>query len=259
MAIRLAQAEAAWQAISEKVESSYQQRRDAASKLQDTTLFLSQWQREARELATAYTAQNRQPTPHCQLTRANRKVTVYTNRLPRCQAALAKAERRLARHIAQYDEAEAEVDRLQAHYQQLLADNAVNSNPIRATFRLDAGFASLENIYWLIEMGYDLYTRGRSTKVRDAASAAVTPDTIWERVGGNAAMTAWANTTVEGYFAYPLVQVGAHTSAWVKRQGDVWLLMFTEQSLYAGHSLRFGGGAIQLPLPLFGDIHFSHF
>jgi hypothetical protein len=56
-----------------------------------------------------------------------------------------------------------------------------------------------------------------------------------------------------------LVQVAAHASAWVQKEGDVWLLTFTEQSRYAGYSLRFGGGAIQLPLPLFKNIHFSHF
>ena len=56
-----------------------------------------------------------------------------------------------------------------------------------------------------------------------------------------------------------MVRVAAHTSAWVKRQGDVWFLTFTEQSCYAGCSLRFGDGAIQLPLPLFKGICFSHF
>jgi hypothetical protein len=270
----------------------------------------------------------------------------------------------LARHEARYDAAKAEVERLQAHYQQLLADNTTNPYPTRATFRLDGGFASRENIYWLIEMGYDVYTRGRCPTVRDALSAAVTPQTQWHRVGGNASMTAWADTTVADYFAYPLdvallhyhtgdtvqravllhygqtdvtadldgwfhtynghqtieagikegknvfqmhhlkvrspealllqeylacfaanfvrfaaywlltqsqptpfattsvkqmVQVAAHTSAWVQRQGDVWLLTFTQQSCYAGNTLRFGSGVIQLPLPLFKDIHFSHF
>ncbi|MCZ7672150.1 MAG: hypothetical protein M5U34_36005 [Chloroflexi bacterium] len=76
-------------------------------------------------------------------------------------------------------------------------------NPIEAVFRLDGGFASRENIYWLIEMGYEVYTRGRSTTVRDALSAAVTPETTWERVGGNASLTAWANTTVDDYFLSP--------------------------------------------------------
>jgi len=159
---------------------------------------------EVHSLRVEYEHRNRQPTAHCQLSRAQRKVATYTKRLPRSQQALAVAQRRLARHEARYDAAKAEVERLQAHYQQLLADNTTNPYPIRATFRLDGGFASRENIYWLIEMGYGVYTRGRCPTVRDALSAAVTPQTQWRRVGGNASMTAWADTTVADYFAYPL-------------------------------------------------------
>ena len=56
-----------------------------------------------------------------------------------------------------------------------------------------------------------------------------------------------------------MVQVCAHTSAWVLRHGDVWLLKFTDQSLYAGHSLCIGNGPFQLPLPLDRSFHFQHF
>ena len=56
-----------------------------------------------------------------------------------------------------------------------------------------------------------------------------------------------------------MVQVAAHTSAWVHRQGDVWFLTFTEQSRFAGYSLQIGIGSFQLPLPLFRDVHFCHF
>ena len=364
LAGRLAAAQAQWEAIADTVEDSYQRHQEAQGKLHDTKLYLRQWEQEVATLRAMYEQQNRQQTAHCQLTRAQRKVATYSKRLPRCEKELGVAQRRLARHEARYDVAKGEVDRLQAHYQQLLADNAANPNPIRATFRLDGGFTSQENIYWLIEMGYDVYTHGRFPKVTDTLSAAVTTETEWHRVGGNAHMTGWRNTTMDGYFAYPLdvallhyhtgdtiqratllhfgqtdvvadlddwfhtyngrqtieagikegknvfqmhhlkvrspaalllqehmacfaanfvrfagcwlvqqakptpfptqsvkqmVQAAAHTSAWVQRQGDVWLLTFTEQSCYAGHSLRFGGGVIQLPLPLFKDIHFSHF
>jgi hypothetical protein len=252
------------------------------------------------------------------------------------------------------------------HHQQLLDENERNLHPIRALFRIDGGFSSQENIAWLIEMGYDLDTKARSTGVRDGLIAALSPETVWQQVGGNAALTAWANTTAGGYFTYPvdlalaryqtgkkvrhailvhygeedvtadldgwfhrynarqtieagikegknvfqmhhlkvrspqalllqehfacfaanfvrfaalwlteqqqvhepsfgtgsvkqMVQVCAHTSAWVKHVGDVWLLTFTEQSLFAGFSLQVGVGAIQLPLPLVHDIHFCHF
>ncbi len=364
LASRLAQAKAAWETIQQKRDCSFDQLRDAELAIKATARLSAEWEHTVKILTADYERENRQPTAHCQLVRAKRKVATYARRLPRCQKTAGIAERRLTRHEAQSAEAKALVDRLAARYQQFLADNQANPNPIRATFRLDGGFASRENIAWLIEMGYDIYIRGRSTTVRDALSAAVTPQTKWERVGGNASLTAWANTTVDDYFAYPMnvalanyqtgnsvrravllhygqqevtadlnawfhryngrqtieagikegknvfqmhhlkvrsphalllqehmacfaanfvrlvafwlttevqpttiptnsvkqmVQVGAHTSAWVCRQNDVWLLRFTEQSCYAGHSLRIGSGVIQLPLPLFKSVYFSHF
>ena len=364
LAGRLAEAKARWEAIADKVEDSYQRHREAQGKLHDARLSLREWEEEVRFLTAVYEQENRQQTAHCQLTRAQRKVATYIKRIPRCEKALGVAERRLARYESRCEAAQAEVERLQARYEQFLADNAANHNPIRATFRLDAGFTSQENLDWLIEMGYTVYTRGRFPKVRDILSGSVTDATDWRRVGRNATMTGWSNTTVDGYFTYPLdvallhyhtgntvqratllhygqtdvvadldgwfhtyngrqtieagikegknvfqmhhlkvrspealllqeylacfaanfvrfaaewlthkvqptpfstqsvkqmVRVAAHTSAWVQRQGDVWFLTFTEQSCYAGCSLRFGGGVIQLPLPLFKDIHFSHF
>ena len=361
---RLAQVQAELEGISDIVEDSSQRHRAAAAKLHDARLSLQAWEQEVRTLTAQYQRENRQQTAHCQLTRTQRKAKTFTKRIPRCEKALGVAQRRLARHEAEYEAVQAKVDQLNGRYQQLQADNVANLNPIRATFRLDGGFTSHENLYWLIEMGYDVYTRGRFPKVRDVLSAHVTDETDWCRVGGNANMTAWGNTTVTGYFAYPLdvallhyhtgdtvqratllhygqtdvvadldrwfhtyngrqtieagikegknvfqmhhlkvrspvalllqehmacfaanfvrfaaewltdemqptpfsipsvkqmVRVAAHTSAWVKRQGDVWFLTFTEQSCYAGCSLRFGDGVIQLPLPFFKDIHFSHF
>lgn len=364
LAQRLAGVRAELEAVSDTVEDSFQRHREAEQKRHDARLLLREWEQEVRTLTTSYQRENRPQTPHCQLSRAQRKVATYRKRVPRCEQSVGIAQRRLARHIARHDALAAEVEQLQTHYQQLEADNAANPVPIRATFRLDGGFTSRENLYWLIEMGYDIYTRGRFPKVRDLLSDTVTAETPWSRVSGNATMTAWRNTTVDGYFVYPLdvallhyhtgdtvqratllhygqtevvadldgwfhtyngrqtieagikegknvfqmhhlkvrapealrlqesmacfaanfvrfavawlarraqpmpfstqsvkqmVRVAAHTSAWIHRHGDIWLLMFPEQSCYAGCSLLFGDGALQLPLPLFKDIHFSHF
>lgn len=363
VAWRLEGAEAVLAEAGEQVEQSYQKLQEARAKLKDTRHLLSEWRQQVVLLTRQYEQQQRQPTTHCMLARARRKVATYEARLPRCQQALEVAERRSARHTAQYDEAERLVVQLREHLEQLLVDNAANPAPVRAVFRLDGGFATRENIAWLIEMGYDIYSKGRSTMVRNGLSARVTPETKWTQVGGNARLTAWPQTTVNGHYIYPLnvalahyqtgdtlrravllhfgsedvtadvtswfhsyngrqtieagikegknvfqmhhlkvrspfalllqehlacfaanfvrfaacwlaqsqpaqmptqsvkqmVQVGAHTSAWIQRQGDIWLLTFTEQSLYAGRSLRFGDGPLQLPLPLFRDIHFCHF
>lgn len=362
---RLAQAEAEAQATHERLDRSDDQLREARTKEKDARQQLSENQRQAAQFTAQYQQEAREATAHCKLTRARQKVDTYAARVPRCQQAVVIAERRLARHEAQFLAASDLVAQLQGLLAQLLADNAVNPTPVRAVFRLDGGFASYENIAWLIEMGYDVYLKSRAAAVRDRLLASVTSETTWQRVGGNAELTAWSATTVGDAFIYPLnvalaryhtgettrhavllhygqdqvitnlkgwfdsyngrqtieagikegkgvfqmhhlkvrtapalrlqeqfacfaanfvrfaahwlaaqqpptvlpvrsvkhlVQISAHTSAWVWRQGDGWLLTFTEQSVYAGHTLRFGNGPVQLPLlPLQKNLYFRHF
>lgn len=361
---RLVTAEAAYAAADERHRQSYDDLRELEDKERDVTWELAAWRSQVATLTAEYTQTQRPLTPHCRLTRAQDKVATYAGRLPRVQQAREKAQQRLLRHRRKLDEASAEVERLRTHHGQLLADNAVNRHPVKVIFRLDSGFASRENVAWLIEMGYDIYTKARSTQMPDLIEAAARPACHWQRVGGNAHLTAWANTTVDGCFIYPvnvalaryttgdtvrhafllhygdddvmhdldgwfhtyngrqtieagikegknvfqmhhfkvrtsqalrlqehcaafaanfvrfaalwlaeqqsasaplatssvkhMVRVCAHTSAWIQRKGDVWLLTFAEQSLYAGRSLRIGFGAVQLPLPLFHNIQFYH-
>jgi hypothetical protein len=365
VAKRLADAEAVLDSAEERCETSYKQWRDANDNLHDTGLLLREWANAKRTLEAEYRRSGRQPTAYCKLARARRKAAMYEERLPRQEKTAAVAQRRLARHERQMAQAKTEVERLRQHHQQLLADNQSNPHPIRALLRIDSGFASQENITWIIEMGYDLDTKARSTGVRDGLIDALTPETVWQQVGGNATLTAWRNTTANGYFTYPvdlalaryqtgktvrhavlvhygdedatcdldawfhryngrqlieagikegknvfqmhhfkvrspqalllqehfacfaanfvrfaalwlteqqthpppfdtgsvkqMVQICAHTSAWVQRSRDVWLLTFTEQSRFAGYSLQIGIGSFQLPLPLFRDVHFCHF
>lgn len=353
-----AEAEAAFWASTDKLK-------DAEDKIDETIRTLADCRRQIDGLESEYAIAGREPTPHCKLTRARRKVATHEQRLPRLEKSLAVAERRLQRDERELAKLEAEVERLSAHSEQLQADNQANPQPIQAIFRVDGGFASQENIAWLIEMGYELYTKARSSKVRDTLLSSLPPDHRGQRVGGNATLTAWADTTAGDYFTYPvnlalanyqlgeserhavfvhygdtdvthdlqgwfqtyngrqtieagikegknvfqmhhlkvrsapalflqeqmacfaanfvrfaarwltqqqvespgldltsvkhMVRVYAHTSAWVLRQGNGWLLTFAEQSLYAGRSLRLGFGAIQLPLPLLPTVHFSHF
>jgi hypothetical protein len=363
VARRLTAAQTIYEQADARYQTSSDQLKTAQDQEHDTRIELREWQATVRQLETAYADAGRLPTAQCKLTRARQKAAMYEQRSPRVQKARATAQRRLQRHERALDEARNEVERLRLHQAHLEEENKGNRHPIQAILRLDSGFASRENIAWLIEMGYDLYTKARSPQLAERLVAALTPESRWQRVGGNATLTAWADTTVDGHFIYPLnvalahyqlgettrrsvllhygddpvpqdldgwfhtyngrqtieagikegknvfqmhhlkvrspqalllqehfacfaanfvrfaalwlsqqeittppldtlsvkhlVQVCAHTSAWVRRHGDVWLLTFAEQSLYAGRSLRFGIGAIQLPL--FPNIRFCHF
>ena len=54
-----------------------------------------------------------------------------------------------------------------------------------------------------------------------------------------------------------LVQVAAHTSAWVVWQSHGCLLRFTDYSIFAGQSFQVGERWFQLPLPLFKSYDFA--
>jgi hypothetical protein len=364
VAERLAQVEAAQRLAEEAWDESRFCLHQAQDKTQETADQLRHWRQEVVWLEAEYQREGCIPTPHCRLTRAHRKVTTLQGRLPRNQAQLARAQRRFDRHERTAHDLHTEARLLRDHLTILAEENQANPAPIRAIFRLDSGFATQENIAWLIEMGYDIYTKARSTKIRDWLMAEA-KGADWQRVGSNAHLAAWSQTTADGCLPYPmnmalaryqigetqrhavllhygqdvvtqnldgwfhmyngrqtieagikegkgvfqmhhlkvrsaqalrlqehlacfaanfvrqaaswlstqpqhpsavrtdsvkhLVQVLAHTSAWVHRQGDVWLLTFTEQSLYAGHSLQLGPGVVQLPLPFASTIHFQHF
>lgn len=365
VAQRLAQAEGEADKAHHRYDESYDKLRCAEAKATQTASELADWQREVARLEAAYQSSGRQPSAHCQLSRARSKVATYQKRLPRNQEQRGRAQRRLQRHERQWDELLAQVEQIRSHLAALQAENQSNPAPIAAVFRLDSGFASRENIAWLVEMGYEVYTKARSPKLREQLLTTVSDQTEWHQVGANAKLTAWPATNVDGLLPYPMdvalaryqtgdthrhavllhygadqvthdldgwfhtyngrqsieagikegkgvfqmhhlkvrspqalllqeqfacfaanfvrfaadwltqqqqhqpvintasvkqmVQVGAHTSAWVRRDGDGWVLTFTQQSLYAGASLYLGGGPAQLPLPLFHNVRFCHF
>lgn len=359
---RIEQLEAEYIRLEEKAAQSEESLILAESKLSDTQQMLNECKRQVFGFEAEYAQLERQPTSSCKLTRTRKRMSTYEKRLPKNQKTVATAKQRFMNASRRCAEAAETLKSLQIHYTQLEDDNAKNPHPVCIILRLDGGFASRDNLDWLIEMGYDIYTKSRSTTVRNRLTDSVNEDTNWQRVGKNASLVAWSTTTVDGYFSYPLdvaltayklghncrhsvllhygermvtqalepwfhfyngrqtieagikegkgifqmhhlkvrspyalrlqehlasfaanfvrfaaawfvhhqsvyptidmtsvkqmVQVGAHTSAWVHRNNDIWLLMFTQHSYYAGQSLYFGKGAIQLPLPFFSNFYF---
>lgn len=318
---------------------------------------LHKWEAEVVCFSSEYAQTGREATTHCKLSRAKHKVNSLTKRMPRLQKQVEVATRRYQRHARDLADGDASLAQMRSRLQQFAQDNLENAKPIQIVLRLDAGFASRDNIAWLIEMGYDIYTKSRSTSVRQKLQDQLLPDQALQSVGRNANMYGWSSTTVNDYFTYPvnlalarytlgerckhavflhygrdsvaddldcwfhtynarqtieagikegksvfqmhhlkvrspfalllqerfacfaanfvryaahwlvqqqpkpspietgsvkhLVQVAAHTSAWVIRDGDNWLLTFTDHSLYAGHSLCFSPRPIQMCLPFF--------
>ncbi len=110
----------------------------------------------------------------------------------RVSAELEKARSILAGHQAQAAAIRQEMDALAGWLRQLEADNAENPDPPVCLLRLDAGFGSGPNLTWLIELGYQLYTKAISDQTTKALLAQVKPEARWVRVGANAEVLAFA-------------------------------------------------------------------
>jgi hypothetical protein len=82
---------------------------------------------------------------------------------------------------------------LQQRLKEFEADNQSNAFPIQAVFRMDAGFGTRENVAWLIEMGYEVYTKPYSDWLTPRLKLETQPQTKWMPVGANAEMIAWKN------------------------------------------------------------------
>jgi hypothetical protein len=100
----------------------------------------------------------------------------------------------LSNHLRQLREQETALANLQTWQAQLTADNQTNPDPPGyIETRMDAAFASGENLTWLLEMGYCPNTKAANGQTTTALRTQLSPHTAWVRVGDNAEMTAWGD------------------------------------------------------------------
>jgi len=154
-------------------------------------------QREAE-----YLAQGRKERPFSHLGKLRSQLGVFQRRRTRLAKRLPKLDQQRKLRYAQWTEALQAEQQLRQRLEQFERENAANAFPIRAIFRLDAGFSSRENLAWLIEMGYEVYTRPYGnwllTRLKHLAG-----EQAWLRVGSNAEMITWKQMQLKD-FPYPL-------------------------------------------------------
>jgi hypothetical protein len=168
----------------------------------------AQQQRQERQALLAnleerYRVRQRPERPTSQLALARKRLHVAHKRVQSRERALQSAERRLAKTEAQWNEQQAELCRLQQRLARFEQENATNSVPLEAEFRLDAGFGTYENVALLIEMGYEVYTKAHNHRVATSFKERTGPQTTWRHVGANAEMVAWESMLLQNC-PYPL-------------------------------------------------------
>jgi hypothetical protein len=198
-------------AATQKQQDHYQQKASLAQQALDRANAglivvqqeLAEAQSQFDQLHADYTVRQRIERPNSHLAKAREKLAVYQCRLMRRQAAVVKAEAHLKRQAEHQRACQITLTTLEQRLERFQADNAHNSAPIQAVFRLDAGFGTAENVALLIEMGYEVYSKPFGSWLSRWLREHRNQRNDWVRVGSNAEMMAWKAVSLED-FPYPL-------------------------------------------------------
>jgi hypothetical protein len=195
------------------------------------------WQAAERllaALAADYQQRQRPERPHSKLAQARQQVQTRQRQCERQAQLTAKAAKHVERQTAHLAVLQTQEGALRQRLAQFEHDNATNPAPIQAVFRLDAGFGTWDNVAFLVEMGYEVYTRPHNHQVRHSLLRRISAATRWTRVGDNAEMVAWPSERLNDC-PYP---------------ADFALERFyTGQTLRYGVLLHFGTDAVTADLP----------
>lgn len=202
----LAQRMAQGQAQVDQAQAQLDRRRARCQQAREALCAAAeQWRRWQVTVAerVAWHRQRGRPTgPYSRLVQARRKVGVCWRRLQRRNRDLVQLQRLVQSQEEQVQQLQAEVAHLRERLVRFRADNQANRAPLPATFRLDGGFGTGENVALLIELGYDVFGKAYGGQVTRALRRL--PDQRpWTPVGNNAEMVAWAELTLD-FCPYPL-------------------------------------------------------
>jgi hypothetical protein len=187
----------------ERLEEYRQRLQEVQIELLKTQQQEESLQQELVNLEQEYQAKSRLERPTSELANLRQRVLVFQKRCLRRQRDLAHVKHLCESSIGKVGESEAEMDQISKHLQRCQQDNSSLSNPIQAVFRLDAGFGTWENVTWLIEMGYEIYTKVNNTSNIKVFHRILEKPDAWVPVGVRAYMQIHAGYKPEK-FPYPL-------------------------------------------------------
>lgn len=219
---------------SKRRETQEQALQRAKDRLSEAEAQNQERQAELENQEKVYQERQRKERPTSRLAQSRKRSQAAAKRLQSRQKAWKAAQKRLDKTSAHWKQQIAELTALYQRLTHFEQENATNTQPVEADFRLDAGFGSYENVALMIEMGYEAYTKPHSHHVVAYLKKQVDDQTAWTRVGANAELVAWHNLQLKKC-PYPL---------------DVALERFyTGKTLKHGALFHFGAEPVTEDLP----------
>ena len=143
-------------------------------------------QAEVEQLSAKFKARGWVERPHSQLAQARQRVVRAQKRQTRAGRDLRATAARLTKWEHALAEGQAQQTHLLDWLAQLDSENATLLHPLTCVLRVDAGFSTDDNLTWLIEMGYVVYTKAHNSQTTAKLCRQLPATVTWQRVGRNA-------------------------------------------------------------------------
>ena len=165
--------------------------RDLFDALQAARQEEARQQAEVERLFAEFQAHGWVERPHSKLAQVRRRVVSTQKRQARAGRELRATAARLAKWEHTLADGQAQQTQLLDWLAQLEGDNATLLHPLSCILRVDAGFSTDDNLTWLIEMGYVVYTKVHNGQTTAKLLRQLPADVTWQRVGRNAEAVDW--------------------------------------------------------------------
>ena len=143
-------------------------------------------QTEVTRWTAEFEARGRPERPHSYLAKARQWLESAQKRQQRAGRELRANAGRLTKLEQALMTLQAQQTRWLDWLAALESDNAAQPNPPPLVLRIDAGFSTDDNLTWLIEMGYVVYTKAHNGQTTTRLHRQLDPAAGWRRVGRNA-------------------------------------------------------------------------
>jgi hypothetical protein len=143
-------------------------------------------QAEVEQLSAEFHARGWVERPHSKLAQARQRVVSAQKRQTRAGRDLRATAARLTKWEHALAEWQAQQTQLLDWLAQLESENTTLLHPLTCVLRVDAGFSTDDNLTWLIEMGYVVYTKVHNGQTTAKLCRQLPATVTWQRVGRNA-------------------------------------------------------------------------
>jgi hypothetical protein len=143
-------------------------------------------QADVERLSAEFQARGWVERPHSKLAQARQQVVSAQKRQTRAGRELRATAARLTRWECALADGQAQQTQLLDWLAQLESENATLLHPLACILRVDAGFSTDDNLTWLIEMGYVVYTKAHNGQTTAKLLRQLPANVTWQRVGRNA-------------------------------------------------------------------------